>query len=129
MAKFGSKSIFKELLFSKVTLVVLLIMALYLSVSVYERYTVEREMAGRLSDTYERRDNLELRRDMLLEKVEYLQGDSGIESEIRKHFDVAREGEQVVIIVDDENGEQEEVKFVNGFDPDMDDGKPWWRFW
>lgn len=126
MARFGSKTGFTGLLFSKLTLIILLILCVYLAYSVYERFTVERTMSERLDSTQEEYTELEERRDTLLEKVDYLEGDSGIETEIRKHFDVAKEGEQVVIIVDEE--EAEDAEFVNGYGPEAEDD-PWYKFW
>lgn len=127
MARFGSKTGFTGLLFSKLTFIILLLLCAYLAYSVYERYMVERTMSERLNSTQEEYAELEDRRDTLLEKVQYLEDDSGIETEIRKHFDVAKEGEQVVIIVDDEE-EAEKAEFVNGSAPEVDDD-PWYKFW
>jgi cell division protein FtsB len=127
MTRFGRKANLTTLFFSKFTLVIVILVSLYLSVSVYKRYTVEREMSGRRSDAENEYRELEARRDTLLDKVEYLRADSGIESEIRKHFDVAREGEQVVIILDDAEGEG--VAFTEGTAPSVASTKKWYQFW
>jgi len=42
------------------------------------------------------------RRSELEKKVEKLNSEQGIESEIRKNFDVAREGETVVVLVEED---------------------------
>lgn len=94
--------IWPRILYSRITFVVLSIVAVVLSLSVYERYTIEREMASRRSEAEAELEALKTRKLELEEKVKYLSADEGIEAEIRRHFDVAREGEQVVIIVDDE---------------------------
>lgn len=114
------------IVFSKLTLIVILIICTFMAVSVYKRYTVEREMAERRYGAEAEYHELESRRDSLLERVEYLRGDSGRESEIRKHFDVAQEGEQVVIIVDNEG--EEKTMFTEGVSPTVDTA-PWWQFW
>ena len=54
--------------------------------------------------------------------MEYLSGERGIEEEIRKHFDVAKEGEQVVIIVDKEEEELTPTELI-------EEVKPWYQFW
>ena len=88
-------------MYSRITLAVLLLISLFLMFSVYERYVIEREMAERRRDAEAELTELSARKAELEEKVEYLGNEEGIEAEIRMHFDVAREGEQVVIIVDD----------------------------
>lgn len=68
--------------------------------SVYKRYTIEREMDEKRAAVEEERKDLEERKTILQEKVDYLHDESGIEAEIRKHFDVAKDGEQVVVLID-----------------------------
>lgn len=100
------KSIWHTLLYSRITLVFALCLSLALAFSVYERYTIEREMAERLRSAEAELEELRNRKQEIESKVEYLSADHGIEAEIRKHFDVAREGEQVIVIVPAE-GERE----------------------
>lgn len=122
MASFGKKKKFTEYLYSKPVIGLLIIIAGFLSVAVYQRFTVEREMASRRTEVEKERQVLIQRKAQLEERVEYLSGDRGIEDEIRKNFDVAKEGEQVVIIVDKEEPEPSpEVK--------VEPKKPWYVFW
>lgn len=128
MARVGGKGTIQRWLFSKFTLAALLVMCLYVGWSVFERYTVEREMAARRAGLEAEYQTLEDRKNTIVEKVDYLRGDSGRESEIRKHFDVAGEGEQVVIIVDDEPDDT--VIFNDGIAPEVNtETAPWWQFW
>ena len=83
----------------------LLFVSFILVFSVYERYVIEREMAERRREAETELTELKKRKAELEAKVEYLGNEEGIEAEIRTHFDVAREGEQVVIIVDDTESE------------------------
>lgn len=126
MKRFGRKNSLKQLVFSKITLVFLLVLAAYLAMGTYERFAVERNMAARRAEIEARYEKLKERKLTLEEKVEYLRGDTGIEAEIRNHFDVAKEGEQVVIIVDDEtdSGLGEE----NDSTPEVS-AEPWYKFW
>lgn len=98
-----------------------------LAISVYERFTVERDMAARLQRAQEEQRALEERRTELETRVDDLTGERGVETEIRRNFDVAKEGEQVVVIVDDES-DAEEVS-----DPDVESAAsssaPWYQFW
>lgn len=125
MKRFGKKRDIRTLIFSKGMAVILAILCLFLAYSTYERYTVERLMLERRSGAEAEYKTLEVQRDALLERVEYLRDDSGRESEIRKHFDVAREGEQVVVIVD---GPEEEVRLSEGTAPPVQ-SSAWWQFW
>jgi len=83
---------------------IVVVLIVLLSMSVFERFSVEREMKERRMAEEEELQLLQERADALEEKVEHLQNTRGIEEELRNRFDVAREGEQVVIIVDDEDG-------------------------
>lgn len=126
MARFGRKTSFTDVLFSKVTVVILFLVSGFLAMSVYERYQVAEEMANRRAASEEAYQNLLERKDVLEDRVEYLRGESGKESEIRKHFDVVKEGEQVVIIVDDETQKQPVLDALEAPEPEE---KPWYKFW
>jgi cell division protein FtsB len=122
MASFGKKKTITDYLYSKPVIAVLLVIAIFMSIAVYHRFTVEREMALRRAEMEKERVELIQRKAELEERVDYLSGDRGIEEEIRKHFDVAKEGEQVVIIVD--KGEEQKPEI-----PPILEKKPWYLFW
>lgn len=86
----------------KVIAVFVLFLCVWLSFSVFDRFVVEREVSLRLEQTQSEYEDLQDRRDLIEGKVEYLRDDRGVEAEIRKHFDVAGEGEQVVVLLDDD---------------------------
>jgi hypothetical protein len=122
MAGFGKKKKLTEYLYSKPSIFVLGVIAVFMAFAVFTRFTVEREMAARKLETEAQRQELMERKALLEERVEYLSGDRGIEEEIRKHFDVAKEGEQVVIIVDKEEEETAIPQL-------LEEVKPWYQFW
>lgn len=122
MASFGKKKKITDYLYSKPTLAVLGIIAVFMAFSVYQRFSVEREMAARRVEMEMKKQELIERKAELQTKVEYLSGERGIEEEIRKHFDVAKDGEQVVIIVDKEDEAPAEEVIV-------EEKKPWYQFW
>ena len=103
MSLLRGKRTWTAVLYSRITLAILLAVSAFLALSVYERFSIEREMAERRRDVETELSELQKRKADLEEKVEYLSNEEGIEAEIRTHFDVAREGEQVVIIVDRES--------------------------
>lgn len=71
---------------------------------------------------------LQARHDALETEVQYLADERSLEAEVRKHFDVAREGESVVIIVDEDNesGSVAGAATSTALNPET---HPWWQFW
>lgn len=123
MTSFGKKKKISEYLYSKVVIIILLVVIGFLSVAVYKRYTVEREMLAREVETQQQKQDLLDREKTLKEQVDYLSGDRGIEEEIRKHFDVAKEGEKVIILT----GEEPKAPTASLDTPKSE--KPWYQFW
>lgn len=68
--------------------------------AVYERYTVERDMSERRVDAEETHQKAIERRDELRAEVEHLSRPEGVEAELRRNYDLAEPGEQVVVIYD-----------------------------
>ncbi len=122
MPKFGRKKSLSDHLYSKPVIAVLVVITGFLAVSVFERYQVEREMSARRITAEAEYQALLEREASLKEQVEYLSGERGIEEEIRKHFDVAREGEQVIILL----GEDEPSASEISPEPTR---KKWYQFW
>lgn len=121
------KRIWPVILYSKITLVLLFLIVVVLAMSVYERFTIEREMQSRRAAAEAERAQLIERKRELEEKVEYLSADHGIEAEIRKHFDVAQDGEQVIVITENEN-DQRAAAAAAIVTPD-DAAEEGWRSW
>lgn len=96
------KSNWRSIIWSKITLAVLLVFVIGLGISVYDRFIIEREMASRRFEKEKQLEEMKVRKATLEERVKYLSDDSGVEAEVRKHFDVAKAGEQVVVLLEDE---------------------------
>lgn len=116
------KSTWSSLVYSRVTLAIMLALIVLLAFSVKERYRIEREMAERRAETEAELTDLTNRKAELNDQVEYLKNDAGVEAEIREHFDVAKEGERVVIIVD----HADETDPVASSTKDEDDHESFW---
>lgn len=123
MPRFGKKKSYTEYLYARPTLFILGIVVVLLSYAVFQRFTIEREMAQRRAEIEAQKEELLERKAQLEDKVEYLEGERGIEEEIRKHFDVAREGETVVILMGEDTTSSEETKVVE------EQKTPWYIFW
>lgn len=122
MVQFGRKKGFTDYFYSKPVIAVLVIIAGFLSVSVFERYQIEREMSARRLAAEQEYQNLQQRQAELEKKVNYLEDERGIEEEIRKHFDVAKTGEKVVILLG-----EDEVADETAATPEPE--KRWYEFW
>ncbi len=111
---------------SRITWTILLVLSGLMIVSAYDRYQIARDMAERRFEAELEQGRLLERRRELQADVEYLSNERGIEAEMRRQFDVAREGEQVVIIVEDEAT----VNPIATTTPaDTETERPWYRFW
>ena len=107
MLDFEERRKIRNLLFSKLTLLLLLILIFFTARAAYERFTVERQVQRKSQDKQEELEALKERATVLESRVERLKDERGVEEELRNRFDVAKEGEQVVIILD--NGEETET--------------------
>jgi len=90
------------LLYSKVSIAILVIVLFFVGKSVlsaYKKYSISREASV---ETEERLDELEERKHDLSTKLEDLNTDRGVEEELRNRFQVAKPGEKVLIIVEEE---------------------------
>ncbi len=96
--QFGKQNALSHLWYSWPVIVALSAIFLLLAVSVFERYQVEREMAARAVAAARELETLQKREAELNTRVSYLEGERGVEEELRKNFDVAKAGEQVVIL-------------------------------
>ncbi len=120
--KFGKKQPFLYYFQSKIGIVLLLLAVFLLGRSVYERYTIERDMASRLAEAEAKLETLQQQKSSLEGHVEYLRDDRGLEEEIRSNFDVARSGEQVVILTGT-------IPEPPPLPPPAPAPTPWWQFW
>jgi len=108
MLNFKEKRTVKRFLYSKITIVLLAIILVFLINSAWgvsKKARIAYENKERVSG-----DLLELQeREMaLLASIEKLKTDRGIESEIREKFGVVKKGEEVVVIVDSKKEKAED---------------------
>jgi cell division protein FtsB len=120
--KFGKKNSFKTYLYSWPVTVLLGIITVLLFMSAYERFGVERDMSSRRVTAEAELIRLQERKIQLEDRVQHLEGERGIEEEIRTNFDVAREGEQVIILVGEESAAEAAIEEVIVT-------YPWYQFW
>lgn len=117
------------MLLSRLTLAILLISTFGLAFAVYDRYQVEREMAARRETTEAELLRESQRQKALQDRVLYLENDQGMEAEIRRHFDVALEGEQVIVIVDEKDNGANISAMSTGLAEEEERAGFWSRWW
>ncbi len=100
MSLLRKKAWWRKLFHSRISLLIIFCLLILLSIAVFDRWVVAREVADRRLEKEEEFQIAEQRKEILEEKVNNINDEEGVESEIRKHFDVAREGEQVVVLVE-----------------------------
>lgn len=123
MATFGKKSNYTDWLYSRPAIAILAVLVLFTATAVFERFKVERQMYARRAAAEQELQAAAERKESIKEQVEYLEGERGIEEEIRKHFDVAREGETVIILM----GEDPEAS--TGEEGTPPPPPKWYEFW
>ena len=129
MFDFHEKRKIKAWVYSWPMIVVLLIPIGFLSVSVYERYQKERDTKEKRDEQSVKLEALEERASALEAKVEYAKSTEGIEEEIRSRYDVAKEGEQIVIIIDGEEGSNTANVNASRTEPKRKSFFKWLKFW
>jgi cell division protein FtsB len=123
MFDFQQKRKIRAMAESRAVWVVLLILATFVLVSTYERYTIARDMSHYRAEAERELESLKMRHSELEAEVKYLSNERGIEAEMRRQFDVARDGEKVVVIVEADETKATETATTT---PDK---RPWYRFW
>jgi len=122
MPQFGKKKQLTDYLYTRPVAFLLGVVFVLLVFSVYNRFTIEREMAARRVEVEMKQQELEERKDSIKKEVEYLEGERGIEEELRKRFDVAKEGEQVIILLGEDEAEAVEIN-------EPEERNKWYQFW
>lgn len=98
-----AKKTYKRILQSKVVLLIIFLIFLFMAKAVYGVY-VKNSLAGQnVEKTRVELQGLEEKRDDLAEKLDNVATERGIEEEIRKSFSVAGAGEGVIVVVPGED--------------------------
>lgn len=100
MREFEHKRKVRKILSSPLVLLPLAILLIFLARGTWNIYVKNRDSAAELRLAEERLARLEERHKTLMAGVARLNTESGIEGEIRDRFQMAKEGERAVVIVD-----------------------------
>ena len=102
MREFERKRIIKKRIYSKFTVVALVILLGFLVSGTFNVYKKSRQSEIQLNIAAVRLAELEKSRDNLEIKVEEIKSDIGIEEQIRNKFYLAKEDEHAVFIIDED---------------------------
>ena len=101
MLEFQEKKKLRNILYSKVTLIALFVILIFIVKATFSVYHKQKVSEENLAKAKEEVAVLEKREKMLNSEIGRLKTDKGAEEEIRKKFMVGKAGEQVIVIVDD----------------------------
>jgi len=124
MFDFHQKRKLRTILTSRYTQGILGVLILIVGWSAFVRYEIAVDMAERRYSLESEAAALEARKAELGQQVDYLSHERGIEAEMRRQFDVALEGEQVVVIVDPEKAEE-----IQPLSTSTSPKGAWYEFW
>ena len=122
MLDFKEKRKVKRILYSKITVILLAMVFIFLANGVFGVYKKARIAFDSRNRTADDLADLKEREGALLVNIEKLKTGRGVESEIREKFGVVKDGEEVVIIVDSERD-----KVENGTQGPINLGGVWQR--
>jgi cell division protein FtsB len=105
MAQFQNKKTWKHLLYSKPTIVLLGILTLFFAYNVTGIIAKSRETDKNLSIALRELDSLQTQQANLQSSIDTLSSPKGIEDTIREKYRVVKDGEGLVVIVDDKKSE------------------------
>jgi cell division protein FtsB len=128
MFDFYQKRKLRTIFNSPITQVLLGMLVVWMSWNAYVRYDIAVEMKERREKAEVELAELEKRKDELAEQVRYLQSERGIEAEMRRQFDVALPGEQVVVLLDPEK-KNEVTPLPLTASENEQETKKWYQFW
>lgn len=88
--------------YSKTLLLVMVLILVLLVRGVFSVYAKERESQGEIDRILTQKSELQKRYENITEQSDALKSNTGVESEIRNKFDVVKQGEGVIVIVEKE---------------------------
>jgi hypothetical protein len=107
MLDFYQKRKLRSIMNSRWTQGFLGMLALIMLYSAFERFTIADMMSGRRELVEIEAAALQTQKDALESQVQYLRDERGLEAEMRRQFDIALPGEEVVVILEDEEEESD----------------------
>jgi cell division protein FtsB len=102
MFTFYERRKLRRVLYSKPAVVVLLLIAVFLGNAAYNAWDKASIAKNKRMEVAAELGVLQAREAMLRERIAYLETDKGKEEELRKQFDVGKDGEYAIVVVEKE---------------------------
>lgn len=102
MLEFESKRKLKKRIYSKLTLIILSLVFLFLATGTWDIYQKQREVKKDLSMTENKLNESLKQKEMIKEKIERLDTNVGLEEALRENYSLAKEGEKAIFLIDEE---------------------------
>lgn len=118
MFEFHEKRKIKKILFSRGVLLLLFVLTTCMAYGAFSAYQKKEVASDRRSELTAELAVLEQRASELENDIEMLEDPRGIEAELRSRYEVGREGEEMIVLIEDEmptNIEKKEVEKKTGF--------------
>lgn len=103
MLEFQDKRKIKRFIYSKITLVLLVVVVAFLLNAVWNVYKKQDYTRENLVKITASLASLRVREKMLSSEVERLKTENGVEEEIRAKYGLVKPGEEVIIVVNDDS--------------------------
>jgi cell division protein FtsB len=107
MLEFRQKRKVRRLIYSPITIIVLLVVVIVLAKATWNVHVKEAESRTYLDEAQAQLDTVSASQSALSAQVAGLQTPEGVETNIRSQFLVAKPGEQVAVIVDGANNDND----------------------
>jgi cell division protein FtsB len=105
MLEFQEKRKLRSFLYSKTTMVILVIFIVLAVNAVWGVYKKQRLTKENLAQTATTFDSLQAREKMLSSEIEKLKTEAGKEEEIREKYGLVKPGEEVIVVVNDSDND------------------------
>ncbi len=106
MLEYQRKRKVKKMAYSKISIGILLVFIVLLSKGVYGVYSKALESKQNKYIAQIEYDNLAAREAVIVAQIAELRTDEGLEKEIREKFNVAKEGEKMLVLLEEEKEAQ-----------------------
>ncbi len=108
MDRFDRRRQFRAIMNSKITLFVLIFLLFIAGRSTWALYGKNQEAAMKKDFFFRENEGIKDRQEFLKKEIHNLKTDEGVEEILRQKFNIKKEGEEVLVVIDDqESGEEE----------------------
>lgn len=114
MLDFQQKRNIRKIIFSKLMLLVLLLLVVFVGKGVWRVYKSQVMSRDNLANVERKYEDLLDRKEMLEDSIKSLNTEEGIEEEIRQKFGVVKDGETMIVIIDNKNTSSKAVEMEDG---------------